>query len=145
MVLREGVDIELPEDMTFHRKDGSRMRIRGSLRPIKDEKGCIEGVVATFQRPESDGRSKCLPPELLQNAYLRLTLEAAGANTTSLLKAVCFIEENLGEDVTLDGIAGAANMSKYHFTRVFKRQIGMSPMSFVSHLRIERAKQMLTT
>jgi AraC-like DNA-binding protein len=35
--------------------------------------------------------------------------------------AVRFINENITDDISVDAIARAANMSKYHFCRSFKR------------------------
>lgn len=60
-----------------------------------------------------------------------------------LLRALRFMEENLAGEVHLDGLAREACISKFHFCRVFKRHIGVTPMHFLVSMRIERAKQLL--
>jgi transcriptional regulator GlxA family with amidase domain len=126
-------------------KDGSRKRVLGFVRPIRDDGGFIRGIVTSFRCPASRDHRHGLPLEILRDVHLRLTGGSTGAHVPAILKAVSFIEENLEESLTLDDIARAANMSKYHFTRLFKKHIGLSPVSFASRLRIERAKQMLQT
>ena len=62
----------------------------------------------------------------------------------NLLQVIAFIEENLWSSMELEGLAKKAHLSKFHFCRVFKRHIGMNPMKYVTALRIERAKELLT-
>jgi AraC-like DNA-binding protein len=45
--------------------------------------------------------------------------------------------------LTLDDLARVANLSKYHFSRVFKATYGLTPMAHVSLRRIERAQDLL--
>ena len=40
-------------------------------------------------------------------------------------------------------LANQANVSKYHFCRLFKRRMGTTPMQFVLARRIIRAKELL--
>lgn len=60
-----------------------------------------------------------------------------------LLRAIEYIEGHLSEAILLDTLARQACMSKFHFCRVFKRRIGMSPMHFLVLRRIEKAKELL--
>lgn len=54
-----------------------------------------------------------------------------------------FIDENLGEPLTLQRITDAAAMSPYHFARLFKRATGRAPHQYIIERRLERAKEML--
>jgi AraC family transcriptional regulator len=56
-----------------------------------------------------------------------------------------YIESNLGRDVSLSELARIADLSLYHFARMFKRTIGLAPHRYVLERRVERAKQMLRT
>jgi len=60
-----------------------------------------------------------------------------------ILKSVHYVNENLSEKIYLDKVAEQAGMSKYHFCRIFKDYIGMTPIQFLTIRRIERAKAML--
>ncbi|MFC4998330.1 helix-turn-helix domain-containing protein [Dactylosporangium cerinum] len=60
-------------------------------------------------------------------------------------RAIDTMQENLGEQLTIDDIARAAMFSKFHFTRIFQRSTGVSPGRFLSALRLQRAKQLLVS
>jgi len=50
------------------------------------------------------------------------------------------VEHNLGERIGLAELARVAGLSRYHFARQFRLRTGHSPMGFVRHARIERAR-----
>lgn len=54
-----------------------------------------------------------------------------------------FVEVNVGEALCLDDLADVAGLSRYHFSRVFREEIGQTPWAFVRDTRIERAKELL--
>ncbi len=60
-----------------------------------------------------------------------------------ILKTVRYLEENLAEEIYLEEVAGEAGMSKFHFCRTFKDNLGMTPMQFLTISRIERAKVLM--
>ena len=53
------------------------------------------------------------------------------------------IADNLGGDLSVDSLAGLANMSPRNFVRVFTREIGLTPGKFVEMSRIEAARSHL--
>jgi AraC-like DNA-binding protein len=59
--------------------------------------------------------------------------------------AVRFIEENSSDDVTLEGLARIAGLSKFHFLRTFRRAVGLSPYQFVLNQRMRRAAHRLAS
>lgn len=61
----------------------------------------------------------------------------------NILAVIAYIEANLWSPLELELLAEKANLSKFHFCRIFKRHIGMNPMKFVAALRIEHAKKLL--
>jgi AraC-like DNA-binding protein/CheY-like chemotaxis protein len=60
-----------------------------------------------------------------------------------LLRAIRYIEVNLSSKITLPELASESNLSKFHFCRSFSRYFGMTPMSYIASMRIERAKSLL--
>lgn len=58
-------------------------------------------------------------------------------------QAIDYIHAHLTEDLSLELIATVAGMSQYHFTRVFKQAIGITPWQYVVQQRIEAAKRLL--
>jgi AraC-like DNA-binding protein len=65
--------------------------------------------------------------------------------TRRLRWAVDFMHANLGEDISLEDIAAAARLSRFHFLRVFQAAHGRTPAVFLRELRTRRAMAMLGT
>ena len=61
----------------------------------------------------------------------------------SLTQAREFMRHAYGRPVSLPDVAAHANLSPYHFLRVYKRAYGETPHEFLTRLRIERAKTLL--
>lgn len=60
-----------------------------------------------------------------------------------LLQARDFIHTHVGQDLSLEDISQAANLSKYHFLRLFRRQFGITPHQYVLSCRINAARREL--
>ena len=58
-------------------------------------------------------------------------------------KALDAIHARLGEKITLQDIADAACMSRFHFARLFRHSTGYSPMQYLLLTRLEQAKALL--
>jgi AraC family transcriptional regulator len=54
-----------------------------------------------------------------------------------------YIAVNYGNNILLEDMAGKANLSPSHFSRLFKQTIGQSPYQFLMAYRVEQAKKML--
>jgi AraC family transcriptional regulator len=60
------------------------------------------------------------------------------------LSRVCdYIQQNLNEDFTLEGLSALAHFSKYHFNRVFAAYVGVSVFRFILLMRLKRASYSL--
>lgn len=57
--------------------------------------------------------------------------------------AVQFIQNHYERDISLKDICGYVFLSPSYFTRIFKKETGYSPISFLINTRIERAKELL--
>jgi len=57
--------------------------------------------------------------------------------------SIHFIEANYRSEPSLRDIAASADLSPFHFERLFKRWAGTTPKRFVQCLRIEHAKSLL--
>ena len=63
----------------------------------------------------------------------------------ALKSAIDYIGNNLQKDLTLPEIAGAAHMSPYHFSRLFKESTGFTPHQYVIERRVQWAKVLLSS
>ncbi|MFA5675252.1 MAG: response regulator [Christensenellales bacterium] len=59
-------------------------------------------------------------------------------------KANEYIEQLYTEEITLEDIAGAVNLSPYYFSRFYKEQTGVNFIDKLTAVRIEHAKKYLT-
>jgi len=50
---------------------------------------------------------------------------------------------HIGESISLEALARVACMSRFHFARRFRQSTGCSPMTFLLHVRIQRARCLL--
>ena len=62
-----------------------------------------------------------------------------------LKRVLACVESRLAERIHVADLAREANMSVFHFSRMFKRATGHSPHQYMTRHRIERAKQLLAT
>lgn len=58
-------------------------------------------------------------------------------------RVIEFLHSNLDKKITVDEMAKIAHMSSSHFARIFKQEIGKSPVDYLNQIRMERAKKCL--
>lgn len=51
-----------------------------------------------------------------------------------------YIADNLSRDFSLSELAGPVGLSRFHFSRSFRRATGLAPYQFIQTSRVERAK-----
>ena len=61
-----------------------------------------------------------------------------------LRKAIQFLQERVCEPVGLDAVAREAGLSRPHFYKLFRNQVGVTPNIYLNSLRMERAIERLT-
>jgi AraC-like DNA-binding protein len=54
-----------------------------------------------------------------------------------------YVQHHMAKAFTLDDLAEALGLSKYHFCREFKKATGVTPMAFVRQVRVEAARSLL--
>ncbi|MBO4379082.1 MAG: helix-turn-helix transcriptional regulator [Clostridia bacterium] len=59
-------------------------------------------------------------------------------------KTIQFLRANWDKKITLDEIVSATHVSKAYLCTIFKKQMGMSILEYLTRLRVEKAKEMLS-
>lgn len=54
-------------------------------------------------------------------------------------ETVAYMKNNLAEKLTVEDLACKNNLSTSHFSKMFKKSTGMSPMDYLIHLKLQRA------
>ncbi|MCY0902859.1 MAG: AraC family transcriptional regulator [Firmicutes bacterium] len=67
----------------------------------------------------------------------------SGDSHAEIDAAVAYIHRYLQEPLSLSQLARYVAYSPYHFSRMFKERVGLSPQYYVSSLRLQRAKELL--
>ena len=79
----------------------------------------------------------------IKNNCSVLKREKRYSEKKGIKQAVEFIHENYQQNFSLNDVARAAHLSPYHFSRVFKDEVGKAPFEYVLDMKIERAKELL--
>jgi PAS domain S-box-containing protein len=58
--------------------------------------------------------------------------------------AIAYMKGHLQEAVTLESLASAINISKTHLIRIFRKELGTSPMRYLTGLRVEESASLLS-
>lgn len=67
----------------------------------------------------------------------------ASVDVAAIGRAIAYIEDNPDRAISLRELASASGLSRFHFSRVFKRQLGLSPARYIERTRIEQAKALI--
>jgi AraC family transcriptional regulator len=73
----------------------------------------------------------------------RATRRPRGLDPRRLRRVVEYIHANLTKELTVEELASAASLSRFHFSRMFKAATGQSPSRFIGQQRLELAKLLL--
>ena len=60
-----------------------------------------------------------------------------------IIKAKAYLEDHVTEEVSLDEVAKAVNLSSFYFSRLFKKETERSFVEYLSDLRVRKAQQLL--
>jgi AraC-like DNA-binding protein len=124
-------------------RDGEGAARRAASR-VGDSDGGDEG-----ERPRSfeEPRSFKDVPGLFRwsevSPTLRLFEPRAAGVCAGVARALEFIEVSYAEPLTLADAAGAARLSRCHFSKVFKEQLGVCFVSYLAGVRVRAAAELL--
>lgn len=101
-----------------------------------------------LERPSSSLERQALLLNLLTVLMVRFAENrpaprAFALDRQAVRRACDYLAEHYAENVSLNHLAGIANLSPFHFNRVFSEQFGMPPHAFQTQLRVLGAKALL--
>ena len=73
----------------------------------------------------------------------RIAVYEGGLPERQLRQVTDYVDHYLGQTIKLEDMAGSTNMSPFHFSRLFRQSMGVTPHQYVIGQRVERAKQLL--
>jgi len=78
----------------------------------------------------------------LSRAYSKLDTKEANS-LIRMSKVLDFLESYYTEDINLNELADKSFMSVRNFQRIFKKAIGQTPIDYLIHIRLQKAKSLL--
>lgn len=139
---------------SFQGRDLTKLKLR-------DERGTSDSVIAALTqrfKAELSAGSYCgkLYGESLGITFVRHLLESYSTQPTNLKlpkgqlssqqmkQTIEYVHDNLEAALDLTDLAQQANLSAFHFSRLFKKSLGLTPHQYVLRNRVERAKRLLS-
>ncbi|MFI5298152.1 MAG: helix-turn-helix domain-containing protein [Polyangiales bacterium] len=69
---------------------------------------------------------------------------ATSERTRPVRRTMEYLRARLTKSITLDDLASDAGLDKFHLCRAFRAQVGMPPHAYFTHLRVQRARELLS-
>ncbi|MGH9767351.1 MAG: helix-turn-helix domain-containing protein [Blastocatellia bacterium] len=138
-------------------RTGSSLLFRQPLAPLTDDarlRATLESIAAELESGDAGWREviRSLVNQLaihLLRAHINaqrsdeIELSRVGIVDRRLRRAIEFMSDNCGRELSLAEIAGTAYLSEFHFARLFKKITGSTPHTYLASLRIEKARRLL--
>jgi AraC family transcriptional regulator len=142
-----GVSFGYSDELVERLGAGAAWR-RGALPPLAQI-----APLGELARAAAQGRSDVAPAEvglLLAERFVVLVASErsaprapSAADRQRVLRAAQWLEAQCGEAADLDGAAAQAGLSAFHFLRVFRRVLGVTPHQYLIRCRLRRAARLL--
>lgn len=100
-------------------------------------------TVEKLLRFRRDGSGERPLPAGTQDGDMPATIRLPDTLPDRFLRVIDYMEQNLAAPLYLDELARQACLSKYHFCRMFKKHLGVSPIQFILGLRVRQAAKLL--
>jgi AraC-like DNA-binding protein len=107
----------------------------------------LGGVLTSEAGARRVGQLICVEAlaEALVVAVLRATpaLDERPSRDPRIAAALEVLETRYAEPLGVDDLAQAAGISRFHFSRLFRQECGMSPYQYLQRIRLARARELL--
>ncbi|MDE6019050.1 MAG: AraC family transcriptional regulator [Muribaculaceae bacterium] len=83
---------------------------------------------------------------ILMSRFIKEAIPKKWTSDSRLIRAIHFIEQKIASSIGLKEVADAACVSKQHVIRIFKYNLGQTPLQFITNAKMRNAElQLLTT
>lgn len=107
------------------------------------EEAYFQTRVLTKQQYESILRLLTIFAQHLSTLSTQLIVKEQQAESPVITKARTYISDHQEEDLSLNNVAQAVNMSAFYFCKTFKKSTGMTFTEYLARVRIEKVKNLL--
>ena len=75
--------------------------------------------------------------------FIRNIEKATNDFSLQITEALSFIQTHYHEPITLDDLAAVSGFSRYYFIKQFQHQLNMTPVQYLTKIRIQKAAELL--
>ncbi len=143
------LDLMMPRVDGFEVLDVLRTRPATQRVPVIVLSGKVltQDDVARLSHPRVLFQAKDLLSEAELADTLRRALEATDVlpqpTSTVVKRAIAYLQQNYGADLSRPDIAAAVGVSEDYLSRIFRQEVGLSPWDFLNRYRVQQAKTLL--
>lgn len=109
----------------------------------KLEEAWFQSRVVSKKQHESILRLLSIFSQHLAALSNQLMVQEETAEAPAIVRARDYIEDNHMEEMSLDEVAKAVNMSAFYFCKMFKKSTGMTFTDYLARVRVEKVKNLL--
>jgi AraC family transcriptional regulator len=141
-------------------RHGDLADLRPEHRTLRQDLPLRDSRLAAMMRLIADEVRDCSPHGALYATSLSLALasyvfnhhgrggpspsrERGGLSSAQKARVLDLVQRRLADDLRLDDLAEAAGVSRYHFVRLFRNSLGVTPHRFVLAQRVAAARHLL--
>lgn len=107
------------------------------------EEAYFQSRVVTKQQYESILRLLSIFAQHLASLSNQLMVKQETSEAPSIARARVFIADRFAEDLSLEEVAKAVNMSAFYFCKMFKKATGMTFTDYLARIRVEKVRNLL--
>ena len=82
---------------------------------------------------------------ILFSRFMKYALPKVWTNDVRLLKVLKYIQNNIYKNIEVDVLADLACVTNRYLIRLFKRDLGVTPLQYINRKKVEKAQLMLLT
>lgn len=132
-----------PDDKQFAKTTRALLKF-GMDSDLKQlEEKFFQSRVLTQKQYESIIRLLSIFAQHLAALSNQLAVQEEHSESPQIGKARAFINEHQDEDLSLEQVARAVNMSAFYFCKMFKKSTGMTFTDYLARVRVEKVKNLL--
>lgn len=115
--------------------------------PVHHPQQMLQRVLQMYEssrgQHKGDSLSLRLQLEDLINAIIRSVPDEQGISDDRIDRSISYMEHHYTGKISIENLAEAAGMVPVAYSRMFRKVTGLSPVEFLSNMRMDKAKQLL--
>ncbi len=137
------VFLDKPDKRRFDAAARQILKFGTDIDMKKAEEAWFQGRVLDRRQHDSILRLLSIFAQHLSTLGQELAVQAEHGEAPPIARARALINARHGEDLALDDVAKAVNMSAFYFCKTFKKATGMTFTTYLARVRVEKVKNLL--